>query len=292
MKEAVTQVPVSAVAVATAAVLSFLASPCHATKVPLVLFDENDYPHAKCLDGTQAGFYFQNATKNEENKKWVIYLAGGGECDTESACVSQTYGSLGSSKYFASESDSSGWYLASDYCPYNVDLCGWNHVMNPYCSQDLHAGQVTEPSEKTWGLYFAGHLIVESMLDSLDKFGLQDATDIVVSGVSAGGIGVWMNVDYIADRYPNARVSAATIAGHYYYATYYDGSNHTSPGSMGDFRESAMPVTYDLYQAYVDETCKAAMEAQSLSPSACMFSNYSLPYIESDSFVIQAQTDQ
>jgi hypothetical protein len=54
--------------------------------------------------------------------------------------------------------------------------------------------------------------------------------------VSSGGIGVWMNVDYVQKRYPEARVTAATIAGHYFFATYYDGENHTAPSSMGDFR--------------------------------------------------------
>lgn len=101
-----------------------------------------------------------------------------------------------------------------------------------------------------------------------------------------------MNVDYIAKRYPKARVTAATIAGHYFYATYYEGTNHTSAGGMADFRESAWPVTYALYQAYVDEDCKAAYEAQGLSAGACMLSNHSQPYIESDAFVIQAQSDQ
>ena len=34
---------------------------------------------------------------------------------------------------------------------------------------------------------------------------------------------MWMNLDYLAERYPQARVTGATIAGHYFYATYYDG---------------------------------------------------------------------
>lgn len=50
--------------------LSLLA-PVIATKVPLILLSEEDYPTAKCLDGTQAGYYYQSATKSEENKKWV-----------------------------------------------------------------------------------------------------------------------------------------------------------------------------------------------------------------------------
>jgi hypothetical protein len=152
---------------------------------PLVMLTD---PTAKCLDGTAAGFYVQQAKNSSNINQWVLYLEGGGECDTESACQAQTYSSLGSSKYFAPTSDSSGWYLASDYCPYNPDLCGWNHARDPYCTQDLHSGQVENPDDSTWGLYFSGHLVFKAMLDALDQppYNLVDATDIILSGTSAG----------------------------------------------------------------------------------------------------------
>ena len=131
------------------------------------------------------------------------------------------------------------------------------------------------------------------MLDALDETaGLKDATDIILSGVSAGqlynkfylvqvlsylrlisgGIGVWMNVDYLAARYPNARVTAATIAGYYFYATYYQGPNHTEAGTMADFREEAWPSTYTLYQAYVDADCQEFYEAKGESPGNVVIS--------------------
>ena len=259
--------------------------------VPLTMLSD---PKARCLDGTQAGFYAQTAPNDQDSRKWVIYLNGGGECDSQSACTSQTGGSLGSSKYFSNTSDPSGWFLGSDYCDYNPDFCGWNHAFDPYCTQDLHSGQVEVPSDDTWGLYFSGHNVFTATLDALDQppYNLKDATEIILQGVSAGGIGVWMNLDYLAQRYPNARVTGVTIAGHYFYATYYDGPDHTNPGGMADFRESAWPTTYALYDAYVDQSCKEDFESRGLSPSACMLSNNSFPHIESDVFVVQSQTDQ
>jgi hypothetical protein len=85
--------------------------------------------------------------------------------------------------------------------------------------------------------------------------------------------------------------SGATIAGMYFYATYYEGENHTDPGGMADFRESAWPTTYELYDAFVDEDCKAAQETAGQSAGNCMVLNVSYPYIDSDSFVVQSQTD-
>jgi hypothetical protein len=145
---------------------SGLVTMASSAKAPLTMLDAEEYPLAKCLDGTQAGFYAQLAPKSADKYKWVIYLNGGGECDTESACQYQTTSALGSSKYFANESDISSWYLASDYCYNNPDFCGWNHVQDPYCTQDLHAGQVTEPSDSTWGLYFSG-MYLHNSLDPL-----------------------------------------------------------------------------------------------------------------------------
>jgi ribosome maturation protein SDO1 len=266
----------------------------YASNVNLTLLSETKHDTARCMDGTMAGYYYEKASNINEDKKWVIYLYGGGECDNEESCKSQLNTELGSSNYFAdSYSDTSSWYLASGYCPYNPSLCGFNHVGVPYCSQDLHSGQITTKSDDTWGLYFAGHLILSSILDELDElYNLKDATDIILTGVSAGGIGVWMNIDFIANRYPNTRVTAATIAGFYFYETYYNGTNHTNPGGMADFRKDGIENAYKLYNAYVDETCKIEYESYNLDPAACMLSNNSFPFIESDSYVIQAQTDQ
>ena len=262
-------------------------------KTPLTLFDPEEHPVARCLDGSIGGYYAQQTDSVEDKNKWVIYLNGGGECDNEESCWEQTSNALGSSKYFENESDTSSWYLASDYCPYNPTLCTWNHVMDPYCSQDLHSGQRTEADDDTFGLYFSGHHVLVATLDELDKapYNFKDATDIIVSGVSAGGIGVWMNVDYIAKRYPEARVTGVSIAGMYFYATYYEGENHTDPGNMADFREAAWPTTYELYDAFVDADCKDAYEEIGESAGPCMILNTSYPYINSDSFVVQAQTD-
>jgi hypothetical protein len=169
-------------------------------------------------------------------------------------------------------------------------MCGWNHVFDPYCTQDLHSGQIQVATNNTWGMFFAGHLIIEAILDEMDlpPWNMKNATEILIHGVSAGGIGTWMNADYLANRYPNAKVTLATVCGFYFYATYYTGPHALQNSSMGDFRESAFPETYALYDAFVDESCKQALSDK---PWACMLSNYSYPYISTPSFVIQSQTD-
>ena len=60
---------------------------CNAVPVPLTLLEAQAHPNAKCLDGSPGGYYAQEATDDESKNKWVFYLMGGGECDTEDYCV-------------------------------------------------------------------------------------------------------------------------------------------------------------------------------------------------------------
>jgi hypothetical protein len=202
-------------------------------------------------------------------------------------CDAALNGPLGSSKYFASEISMP--YFLTDDTQANPDFSDWHHVDVPYCSQDLHSGQVTVPSNETWGLYFSGHLVFTSILDALDATaGLKSATEIILTGASAGGIGVWLNVGYLATRYPSARVTAVPIAGFYYYAYPYQGINHTS-STLADFQPDAWPGHYALWSSYVDRNC---LNGLSTAPWACMLANYSFPYISTPSFAIEAQTDE
>ena len=136
-----------------------------AGSVPLTLLQD---PNAKCLDGTQAGFYYEPAKGTSEAALggWVIHLQGGGECSDESSCAKQLSTSRGSSKYF----DPYLWdltFLASNNADHNPLMYDWNHVFVPYCSQDLHSGQVTVPSNATFDFFFSGHLSFDAIVQVL-----------------------------------------------------------------------------------------------------------------------------
>mmetsp|Transcript_13111 Transcript_13111/g.36227 ORF Transcript_13111/g.36227 Transcript_13111/m.36227 type:complete len:525 (+) Transcript_13111:2-1576(+) len=185
-----------------------------------------------------------------------------------------------------------GWWLLSDDAQRNPDLWGWNHVLVPYCSQDLHSGQVvgTTHVEGLGGVHYAGHLIVQAVLAALDERGLVHADQIVLSGHSAGGMGVWLHLDWLARRYPAARVVGAPIAGFYFFAYPYQGPGHTDPAAgLADFREPAWASYWALWQAFADESCLATLNTQ---PWRCMLANESHPFVTTPVFITQAQTDQ
>jgi hypothetical protein len=63
-------------------------------------------------------------------------------------------------------------------------------------------------------LFFDGHANFASILDELEaKHGLRAAKNVLLEGGSAGGLGTFVNADYLADRLPQATVKAAPNAG-------------------------------------------------------------------------------
>eukprot|EP01147_Barroeca_monosierra_P006562 gene6562-7514_t len=252
--------------------------------IPLHLLSDSK---ARCMDGSQAGYYIRPGS-DVNSTRFVINLQGGGECADEKSCKAKLKTSLGSSNYFPRTVSSFGQYQDFD-CNHNELLCGWTMVYIPYCSQDLHSGQIANPSPATWGLYFSGAFIVQTVLAELTRhFELSKATEVVLSGQSAGGIGIWYHLDMLSELLPNARVVGAPIAGFYFPAYPYEGINHTT-STLADFRPQAWPGHFTLWNSSVDASCKLAFQSK---PWLCMLANVSYDYISTPVFISEAQTDQ
>ena len=165
---------------------------------------------ARCMDGSLGTYYIDAAIAGSvHNSSWLIHLGNGGICDTKQSCASRVHNWDASSKRYTTAKEIKPTGLIG-----SNELSVWNRVHIPYCSQDLWTGRRTTASNQTWGMYFSGHNILAAVLDDLDAQ-LVAATSIVLSGESAGGIGVWPNVDWLAARYPNAHVVGAPIGGVY-----------------------------------------------------------------------------
>lgn len=239
------------------------------------------------MDGTPGGYYFERATAAESSTKWVFDLEGGGECVTKWSCLPRLLTSLGSSKHFSRARDLR--FLSSGDQEENPHAHTWNRVFVPYCSQDLWSGTRLNRSADTWELYFSGHVILEEVVKALlASSGLKDATDVVVTGESAGGIGSWINAGWFKRQLAGARTVVAPVAGFYAYAFPYTGPSATPPG-LADFGPNAWQHHYGLWQSHVDEDCKEAFPE---NPWFCMIANNSRPWIDVPAFVVEAQTDQ
>ena len=161
----------------------------------------------RCGDGSPSGYYYAGAQPSATNK-WVIHMKGGGACQTEASCKG----------WMAQKGSSKNWIPTIDGNPHleplidgdsaqNPDFHTWNRVRVNYCTGDFHAGQRTGPSADTWNYWFDGHLNVQRVISDLKaKHGLGNATHVLVSGESAGGIGLFVNIDYIASLLPDDTV--------------------------------------------------------------------------------------
>lgn len=91
----------------------------------------------------------------------------------------------------------------------------------PYCTGDLHVGTKSKKGIETFGGYFSGHLNFKSVIDFVSKKyiylgGIKNASDIMLAGDSAGGMGTFYNLDYLAEQVPGVPVKGVPIGGWFF----------------------------------------------------------------------------
>lgn len=177
--------------------------------------------HAVCNDFTPAAFYICK----QSPVQWVIYLESGGGCFSISECNDRylvnedgynTTNELMSSSQLPPTV--AGRDLLSEDETENPMLHQFTHVMIPYCSSDLWLGQGNNsqfPGEFQFhndssmnDFIFRGATIFHSVVEDLMLDGLTNATEVLLVGSSAGGIGVLNHVRYLRSVLPAATVAA------------------------------------------------------------------------------------
>jgi O-palmitoleoyl-L-serine hydrolase len=171
--------------------------------------------HAVCNDGTSAVYYFRKGSGSGSHN-WVIYLGGGGFCYSVESCQSRWRQTpeLMTSSDKPSKIRLNG--LLSDSSVENPDFYNANGVVIPYCSSDLWSGDRAH-SKSTGGFEFRGRDIARAVVSDLKKgivtAKLQNADRVLFAGVSAGGIGVMVHLDWLASSLSNATVKGLNDAG-------------------------------------------------------------------------------
>ena len=117
--------------------------------------------------------------------------------------------------------------LSSD-CRDNPTFCNHSHVLVPYCSSDLWLGSDTRlgnkicecwdqdcfrynPTSEDLQFTFQGQTIFQSVLQTLDRlYNLQTASEIVLVGSSAGGVGVLNSVKWVSQTFQNVTLKVIT----------------------------------------------------------------------------------
>lgn len=243
-------------------------------------------PNALCLDGSQAAFYWQPGS--EGNKTWVFFLEGGGVCSHEQDCLLRAKTDLGSSKNFGPTIQ-----LPSFQNPdagANPQWHNANMVFLPYCTGDLHSGTRQSASSDTWGLHFSGHLIVQALISQLKATaGLGDADLVVFAGGSAGGMGVFANIDYVASQLPNVKMLGVPVGGFLFAHPRYTGpgaQNESETSTAADFQRNS-----ELYQAVTSHTGPCAAEFGKEDAWKCLDATILFKYIDTPLYIVESQID-
>ena len=88
----------------------------------------------------------------------------------------------------------------------NTNFYNWNKVFVKYCDGNIFQGYHEEPFiYNNTKIYVRGEKNVKEMLDyMIDNYSLSSASNVVVSGSSAGGIGSLMWSKYIHSLTPKS----------------------------------------------------------------------------------------
>jgi len=148
----------------------------------------------------------------------LMTCAGGGWCYNETLCYKRSKTSLGSSHYFPKETECTCMNVLEDG---TMDDC--NCLFLPYGDGASFSGYRADPwpvpgSEPNASLYFRGIKNLDASLDFAFAHGLNNATEFVLTGSSAGGLSTFLHADRVAARVqaeaPNCeRITAAPVVG-------------------------------------------------------------------------------
>jgi len=237
--------------------------------VPLVKFTpaETERYGARCLDGSSAGYYLYKTSNPSYANNWVFWLEGGGWCFPNSAypnvdnCFNRLKNSLGSSNYWPADM---GVGFFRDY----------NYVYLGYCSGDFHSGT---QNVSVGGFYYAGHLILQGVINKLKQIDtLSQAKLVLLTGGSAGGLGVINNFDFMKTQFPNAEFKAWPSSGWF-------PENITPIPSNYISLDASFQVLYKQVTPYLNKACLAAYTSE---PWRCYSGTNVFPYVGTQPFFV------
>jgi hypothetical protein len=172
-----------------------------------------DFPESRCRDGSTTGI---GVRIDPSSDKLVIYLEGGGACFHDASCqLNALFSSFNQNSFQTWKSlTANGGIFDSTRAdnPYR----GWSAVYVPYCTGDVHAGNASHVdvpgANAPKNQYFVGYANIGQYLKRLVPTFPKPA-HVVLTGVSAGGVGAAYNYDRVAQAFCPSRVTLVDDSG-------------------------------------------------------------------------------
>lgn len=161
-----------------------------------------DFPEAHCMNGSETGIGINLSPTGDSHV--VIYLEGGGACFDPVTCSGVANPSGVDALRFSGYTSTLDFYSIFRRDDDLNPLRDWNFVYVPYCTGDVHAGTNPEgyddPGDDRGPLEQVGYLNVGHYLRRLVPT-FPDASQVLLTGSSAGGFGALANYDQVAQAF-------------------------------------------------------------------------------------------
>ncbi|KAL3053706.1 palmitoleoyl-protein carboxylesterase notum1a [Trematomus bernacchii] len=265
--------------------------PCSAQKLDYDMklnFLENT--SVTCNDGSPAGYYLK---ESRGSRRWLIFLEGGWYCFNKENCDSryETMRRLMSSSTWPQTKTGTG--ILSPLPEENPHWWNANMVFIPYCSSDVWSGATAKTEQS--GYAFMGSLIIQEVVKDLLNKGLDNAKVLLLAGSSAGGTGVLLNVDHVAELLEGLGHTGIQVRGLSDSGWFLDNKQY----SCTDCTECLDAITcaptetikrgIKYWGGVVPERCRQTHEGEEWN---CFFGYRVFPSIKSPVFVVQWLFDE
>lgn len=271
---------------------------------------------AKCLDGSAPTF---ELTRNVSSTSWVLFLEGGGWCQgpdenaTLTSCAQRAglvwpptdasqlrdhdAGDASSAEVLKTRSNipapapaDIGGVMAQDGAV-NPDFYTWNKVFIHYCDGASFGSSREEPINVSTRdgapaqMWMRGRNNFDAVISYLQSdVGMGNATEVILSGGSAGGLAVFYNLDHLATLLPsNVRLTGFPDAGFFLDAADERGEYAYRAGFIG-----ADPVWNVTGSGGTNLKC---LEANPTATWKCLMAPYLASFITTPYFVMNAIYD-
>ncbi|AQK99033.1 Pectin acetylesterase 5 [Zea mays] len=154
---------------------------------------------AVCLDGTPPGYHLRRGFGSGAHN-WLVFLEGGGWCNTTQSCSERKMTNFGSSKYMGAVNFTG--ILSNDHTE-NPDFYNWNTVVIRYCDGASFAGDAEGGDLDGTKLFFRGLRIWKAVVDELMGKGMDAAKQALLTGCSAGSLAALLHCDNFHGRFPH-----------------------------------------------------------------------------------------
>ncbi|XP_060211192.1 pectin acetylesterase 8-like isoform X4 [Lycium barbarum] len=231
---------------------------------------------AVCLDGSPPAYHLDRG-HGSGVRSWIVYLDGGGWCNSIPDCFDHSTKDLGSTKRMEQRSSFNG--ILHNTSEKNPEFYNWNRVRVKYCDGSSFMGDVeqVDPDKK---LFFRGARIFKAIMEDLQSKGMKNAENAILCGTSAGGLATILNCDKFKSHLPNdATVKCIADAGFFI-------NGKTASGAS--YIEEMYRRIVNLHGSAknLPSACTSVME-----PSLCFFPENIVPYVQTPLFIINSVYD-